>query len=104
MTRLAGTDRYQTARAVADFGVGEGWNDYNFVGVATGTNFPDALAGGVGCGRMGGVLLLTNPTKLTSTTASAITSNVADIERIAVFGSSAAVSTTVYSAIGNLLP
>ncbi len=104
VTRLAGADRYKTARAVADFGVGQGWNDYSFVGVATGSNFPDALAGGVGCGRMGGVLLLTSPTTLSASTSGAITNNVATIDRVAVFGSSSAVSSGVYTAIDNLVP
>lgn len=104
VTRSAGADRYKTARAVADYGVGKGWNDYSFIGVATGTNFPDALAGGVGCGRMGGVLLLTNPTKLSAATSGAVAKNLATLERVAVFGSSSAVSSGVYAALGNLVP
>lgn len=104
VTRLAGADRYKTARAVADYGVGQGWNDYSFVGVATGSNFPDALAGGVGCGRMGGVLLLTAPTALSASTSGAIADNVGTIDRVAVFGSSSAVSSGVYTAIDNLVP
>jgi len=104
VTRVAGSDRYWTARAVADFGVGKGWNDYGFVGVATGANYPDALAGGVGCGRMGGVLLLTQPTKLAPATSGAIVNNSATIDRVAVFGSGSAVSGAVYTAIDNVLP
>lgn len=102
--RIAGSDRYVTARLVADYGVAEGWGTYGFVGVATGTNFPDALAGGVGCGRMGGVLLLTKPTALSSACSGGIAANSATINRVAVFGSSAAVSTSVYNAIKALLP
>jgi putative cell wall-binding protein len=101
--RIAGVDRYQTARLVADYGVAEGWGTYGFVGVATGTNFPDALAGGVGCGRMGGVLLLTRPTALSTQCQYAITANAGTIDRVAVFGSSAAVGTAVYNAIKALL-
>ncbi|PKQ37653.1 MAG: hypothetical protein CVT59_06305 [Actinobacteria bacterium HGW-Actinobacteria-1] len=104
VTRIAGDDRYETARKVADFGVGAGWGTYSFVGVATGSNFPDALAGGVGCGRMNGVMLLTKPTALSPWCAGAITANAGSIERVAVFGSSAAVSAGVYNAINALLP
>jgi len=103
VARVSGSDRYWTARAVADFGVGKGWNTYDFVGVATGANYPDALAGGVACGRMGGVLLLTSPTKLEAAAGGAISNNVATIDRVAVFGSSSAVNATVYTAIGNVL-
>jgi putative cell wall-binding protein len=102
--RVAGLDRYATARAVADFGVGKGWNSYVFMGVATGTSFPDALAGGVGCGRMGGVLLLTSPTKLSTPTSAALAANKATIGRVAVFGSATAVSAAVFTAVKNLLP
>ncbi len=101
--RLAGNDRYETARKVADFGADSGWGAYTFVGVATGSNFPDALAGGVGCGRMGGVMLLTKPTALSSWCAGAITTNSGSIERVAVFGSAAAVSAGVYNSINALL-
>ncbi len=104
VTRIAGNDRYATARAVADYGVGRGWGTYGFVGVATGANFPDALAGGVGCGKMNGVMLLTQPTSLSPYCSSAIAANVGSIDRVAVFGSSAAVSTGVYSGIQALLP
>lgn len=59
-TRIAGVDRYDTASKVATF-----W-DYNFdfLGMANGGNFPDALAGGAGIGRWGGALVLTPTTYL----------------------------------------
>ncbi|KAF0208678.1 MAG: cell wall-binding [Actinobacteria bacterium] len=101
--RVAGKDRYETARDVADFGVGKGWNSYAFVGVSTGANFPDALAGGVACGRMGGVLLLTTPTTLSPPASAAIAANKATIERVGVFGGTGALSLGVFAAIRNLL-
>lgn len=101
--RVAGRDRYETARDVADFGVGKGWNSYAFVGVSTGANFPDALAGGVACGRMGGVLLLTAPTKLSSPASAAIAAKTSTIKRVAVLGGTGAVSLSVFAAIKSLL-
>jgi photosystem II stability/assembly factor-like uncharacterized protein/putative cell wall-binding protein len=56
--RLAGTTRYDTGIAIAKFGVGSGLH-WDGVAIATGTNFPDALAGGVMQGKLGSVVLLT---------------------------------------------
>ncbi|NTU89960.1 MAG: cell wall-binding repeat-containing protein, partial [Actinobacteria bacterium] len=56
--RLSGIDRYQTSAAIADFAVNSGVLSYDGLGVATGANFPDALAGGAFCGEKGSVLLL----------------------------------------------
>jgi putative cell wall-binding protein len=58
--RLEGADRYLTAVQIACFGVSNGLS-WDGVGIATGQNFPDALAGGVMQGRLGSVLLLTPP-------------------------------------------
>lgn len=104
VTRQAGTTRYATARMVAEYGVAQGWNSWSFVGVATGANFPDALAGGIGCGRMGGVLLLTDPKTFSPDCRNALTANVASIERVAIFGGTGAVSSGVASAIDALIP
>ena len=62
--RWAGTTRYETARAVAEKGVEEGFASWSYVGVATGENFPDALAGGVAAGSSYGVIALTGSTAL----------------------------------------
>lgn len=55
VTRLWGADRYETAAAAsaATFTAG-----VPVAFVATGANFPDALAGGVAAGRLGGPMLL----------------------------------------------
>jgi putative cell wall-binding protein len=62
-TRLGGIDRYATSVTIA------AWIDsaspslgFNKVAVATGANFPDALAGGAFCGKVGTVLLLADDT------------------------------------------
>jgi hypothetical protein len=59
-TRLAGTDRLLTSIAVADYGVAHGWGSWDQVGVTTGWNYPDALAGGPWLGKRNGLMLLTN--------------------------------------------
>ncbi len=59
-TRIAGANRYDTASQVATF-----WEyRFDFLGMANGGNFPDALAGGAGIGRWGGALVLTPTTYL----------------------------------------
>jgi putative cell wall-binding protein len=59
--RYAGTDRFGTALAVAD-----ALNDPSTVLLATGVNFPDALAAGPAAAHLHGVVLLTNGSSLTS--------------------------------------
>jgi hypothetical protein len=73
--RIAGADRYQTARHVSVWATAASTNaeyvgtpanpaavpslDFTRVGVASGEDFPDALAGGVFCGHAGSPILLT---------------------------------------------
>lgn len=60
--RIAGSDRYLTSYAVAEFGIGTGilgnGTTSNYAALATGTNFPDALSGAALCGRVGAPLYL----------------------------------------------
>jgi len=59
--RIAGADRYETAQKVAEYAFANSLATTGFIGVATGLDFPDALAGGVGIGQRGGILILTAP-------------------------------------------
>lgn len=59
--RLSGPDRYATSTAIADWAVGVLGHHRDHVDLATGTNFPDALAGGVHAGAHRGVVLLVEP-------------------------------------------
>ncbi len=61
--RAYGEDRYRTSVAIADFAIERGYLDCMYPCIATGTNFPDALAGGVLAGLNGSVLLLANETR-----------------------------------------
>ena len=62
VTRTAGADRYATARAVAAEFFGSTPGTYY---LATGTNFPDALAAGPAAARAGGPVLLVRGTSPT---------------------------------------
>lgn len=79
--RLAGSDRFSTARAVAAWAVAGGADGRvgtsgspaslralqpASVGLASGVSFADALTGGVLCGQRGAPVLLTSPGKLSS--------------------------------------
>lgn len=62
--RLAGTDRYDTAAEVAGFMSYALGTPFDVMGLSSGANYPDALAGGAGAGSLGGALVLTPPTSL----------------------------------------
>ncbi|MGI6217472.1 MAG: cell wall-binding repeat-containing protein [Coriobacteriales bacterium] len=63
-TRLSGSNRYETSVAIAEYSVNDSSSiSYeNGVMVATGSNFPDALAGGAVAGETGRVLILVDDT------------------------------------------
>lgn len=65
---IAGEGREDTSRIAAEYAVGRGWADWGQVGVATGSNYPDALGGGVALGHDHGVLLLSKPLYMTTPT------------------------------------
>ncbi|PKQ37075.1 MAG: hypothetical protein CVT59_09825 [Actinobacteria bacterium HGW-Actinobacteria-1] len=101
--RVSGGDRYATAVEVAKWGVSSGFGSYRYVGIATGSNFPDALGGGIATGAEGGVLLLTRPDVLSTPTAGLMTANKPSLRWVRVFGSTKAVSTAVSSGLDALL-
>ncbi|GAA6527220.1 cell wall-binding repeat-containing protein [Intrasporangium sp. DVR] len=96
---IVGADRYETAAMVADFF----WadpdttnDDPTVIGLATGLNWPDALAGGANVAG-GGPLVLTRTDSLPGSTSFAITSIVTSgspspVQWGAVFGGTEAVS------------
>ncbi|HSQ22169.1 MAG TPA: cell wall-binding repeat-containing protein, partial [Coriobacteriia bacterium] len=100
--RLGGSDRYETSAKVAQYGVHNGmvWDG---VGIATGTNFPDSLAGGVALGLYRSVLLLTPTDSLHPQAAAKLEDNKADIESVVFLGGPAAISTTVETAVKAIL-
>lgn len=95
VSRLAGADRYATAREVAaEFGT-----DVPVVYVAKATDFPDALAGAARTGLEGGPVLLTKTDALPSATRAALTA--ADPARIVVLGDEESVSGPVATALAD---
>lgn len=93
VTRLQGKDRYGTARAVAVYGAGHGMRTTD-IGLATGLDYPDALAGGVAMGRNAGLLALTKPGKL-GADAAALIDGYGAVRALHFFGSTKALPQAV---------
>ena len=90
-TPVVGRDRYATSAAVANrFFVTPG-----FAAVATGSDYPDAMSGGVLAGELGGPLLLTDPSTLSAPDSGWLTKLAPWLTGAAVVGGTAAVSPTV---------
>lgn len=98
---LAGADRYATAALVADQFVSSALfsEPTTAVGVATGENWPDALAGSALLAYEGGPMLLTAKASLPQATVTALTTLSSDakaggteVSQALVFGSTSAVS------------
>jgi putative cell wall-binding protein len=94
VVRVWGTDRYATALAVADYAADNGYLDYSRLAIATGEDFPDALACSVRQAKVGSVLLLTPSGALDSRVADTLGSIPAGPHEIAFVGGTAAISTT----------
>lgn len=90
--RLAGSNRYATAAAVATEAHSRSWVTTAAVGVAA--TIPDALSGAGLLGRLGAPLLLTDPLNLPRSTARELAGTPADA-RAYVLGGQAAVGDTV---------
>lgn len=103
VSRITGDDRYDTAAQVAQWAYDWGFSDFGFVGVATGTDFADALSGGAGIGARGGVMLLTDPESVPLATEDVISENAADIDTLEVFGGGNAISEDVVDYLMGLL-
>ncbi|MGB4593345.1 MAG: ammonia-forming cytochrome c nitrite reductase subunit c552 [Coriobacteriia bacterium] len=90
-SRIAGDNRYETAAAVAQYGVSLGMS-WDGVGIATGENFPDALCAGPLVGSNNAVMLLTTSASLSTDAASKLTANKASIANATFIGGTGAVS------------
>jgi putative cell wall-binding protein len=100
VSRLSGDDRYATAVSVSRSTYGSAGADTVFV--ATGTKFPDGLAGGPTAAITPGPLLLVQPNALPSEVATELRR--LDPGKVIVLGSSGVVSDAVVSAIDAALP
>jgi putative cell wall-binding protein len=95
-TRVAGEDRYATSRAVAELWAANGAG-FEVVGVATGRDYPDALAAGPVAGLFRGPLLLVDGLEpgVANETYDLIADRADDIDGIYVFGGSAVMTDAV---------
>ncbi|PKQ37121.1 MAG: hypothetical protein CVT59_09390 [Actinobacteria bacterium HGW-Actinobacteria-1] len=91
--RLAGTDRYKTAIAVST----ENWDTSDVVILATGAQFPDALAASSLAGSYDAPLLLTRPDSLLTSVRDEIVRLGAS--SVIIVGGTSAVSTPVATAV-----
>ncbi len=103
VARVAGGNRYQTAARVAAFGVEEAGLAWERVGIATGTNYPDALAGGVLQGSVGSVMVLTRPDRLSPEAESVLSGNRGAIDTVTFFGGPNALTLDVRASITTML-
>jgi putative cell wall-binding protein/5-hydroxyisourate hydrolase-like protein (transthyretin family) len=91
--RWAGPSRYDTAVIIADRAIASGWVSCNTVGVAA--KLADALTGGSFCGQSGGVLVLTDGARLSTSTRNWLDANDARIGTCYVFGGTRSLTPTV---------
>ena len=90
-TPILGSDRYGTAAAVAT----KFFPSSAVVGVATGTGFPDALAGGAQLALMGGPLLLSSQATVPTSTSSYLNSDHTVLTNVYVYGGTAVLGTSI---------
>jgi putative cell wall-binding protein len=95
MQRVAGANRYETAANLAAYYP----TGLDVVYVATGSNYPDALAGSARAGSQGGPMLLTTRWSLPEETEAALQR--LRPQRIVVVGGTDAVSDTVLALLRN---
>jgi putative cell wall-binding protein len=94
-----GSDRFVTAATVAHTFFG----GPQLVGIATGYKFPDALAGGVLAGSVGGPLLLTGPTALPTETADYLLHASGSVSDAVMFGGPAVLDDGLKNQVGDLM-
>jgi putative cell wall-binding protein len=99
-SRLFGSDRYETAAAISRHGFPDPAKVSTVV-IAAGTDFPDALSAAPLAAKLGGPLLLTNPTSLPAATTTEI--NRLKPSKIVLIGGSGAASTAVETALRSLV-
>jgi len=98
-SRVFGLDRYATAAATSQLAFPDG---VETVYVATGWNYPDALAGGAATAAAHGPILLVQPNSIPGTIAGELTRLAPT--RIVILGGPAAVSSAVASQLAGFLP
>ncbi|MGI6216732.1 MAG: cell wall-binding repeat-containing protein [Coriobacteriales bacterium] len=91
--RLGGTDRYETSKLIGEYAVTNNMLTWDGTAFASGTKFPDALAGSVLQGKTKSVMLLVKDQN--SSTLDELSTNRSKISEIRIFGGTGAVSNAV---------
>jgi hypothetical protein len=104
LVRAAGENRYETALAIAELAVTEGWASPATAAVASGVAFPDALGGAPLPGGRRGVLLLCPISELGTHSTSYFKSFDFAIEQAWVLGGASAVFPDVVTQVSDILP
>lgn len=94
VTRLSGTDRYATAASIA-----KSFQSADSVFIASGSTFPDALAGAARAGAVGSPVLLVSPTTVPAATLAALED--LNPTNIVILGGKGAVSEKVSEALAD---
>ncbi|MEY9861039.1 putative cell wall-binding protein [Catenulispora sp. GAS73] len=100
---LYGLTRYETSARVAAAVAAASGHRPAGIGIASGTNYPDALTGGAFAANADEALLLTDPQTLQPPTAADLQTDASTLSGVTVFGGPAAVSDGVVSAIAKLV-
>lgn len=93
--RLAGADRFGTSLAIARWAVAQRGMFWDAVALATGRDFPDAIAGGPVQGHYDAVMLLTEPAALTPSVRTALAENRYAISEVRFLGGELVLSESV---------
>ncbi|GAB4278359.1 MAG: hypothetical protein Kow0056_10570 [Coriobacteriia bacterium] len=101
--RLSGDNRYKTAVEVATYGVESAGLNWDGVAIATGENFPDALAGGPVQAVNDSVMLLTDGDTLSDATRTCLSNKRDWIGSVRYLGGTGAVSTDVRNSVKAVL-
>jgi len=94
-TPIAGADRYATAVMVAE----KFFTGPTAIGLADGTNYPDALTGGAASAVAGVPILLTDPDTLSAATLGYISTNVPTLTTVTIYGGPASVTPAVFAEV-----
>jgi putative cell wall-binding protein len=97
-TRVAGADRFETATLISEYACRYGLG-FGATFVATGLDFPDALAVGPLNAKLGGSLVLATPTQLPPATEEFFINHCSSVETIHYVGGLAAVGLAVRTKI-----
>jgi thermitase len=102
VSRLAGQDRYETGAIVAQFG-DDSLLNWAAPSIATGDDFPDALAGGPHAARWLSPLIITPGDQLHPAAAAKLSEHKASVNWVWYLGGTSALSENVRSQVRGVL-